>query len=298
MSQMLPGLVDVAETPSASSKAVQRLLSNEVIREKRAHVGYRTVHLTHTYAVRTHAVEQIVLGSSEPKALAPLVTVIAPTNRPERLENLKQSYVEQRYVNKQLYLVLNSGKFVRSEVEEIFSDVNDVTIFELSESLNLPSCLNVVMPHVQGQYWAKMDDDDIYGPYYLIDSLLPFRFTDAAVVGKASYLGAFEGESEIYLRQGGKSHKYVSLVCGGTIVAKTADTQKLGFDETRSRGSDTQFLKSVVAAGFKIYSADPFNFIQMRSVNTESHTWAIDKETYLRTASLYSDFDRLDEVIF
>jgi hypothetical protein len=40
------------------------------------------------------------------------------------------------------------------------------------------------------------------------------------------------------------------------------------------RGEDTGFLEAVVAGGGRIYSADRFNFVQMRAAEGAAHTWA------------------------
>ena len=36
----------------------------------------------------------------------------------------------------------------------------------------------------KGDFIAKFDDDDLYGPNYVADQLLPFKYTDADIVGK------------------------------------------------------------------------------------------------------------------
>jgi glycosyltransferase involved in cell wall biosynthesis len=157
-----------------------------------------------------------------------------------------------------------------------------VKIFQIPEEKNLPTCLNHVLQYAEGDYWAKFDDDDIYGPDYLADSLLPFSFTDADIVGKGTYFARIEDDDALYLRNQAKEHSYTKIVCGGTLVVSRHITSRIAFDETLHRGSDTAFLRAAYEAGFRIYSGDRFNFIQMRGFKDSGHTWNISKEEYLQ----------------
>jgi hypothetical protein len=49
--------------------------------------------------------------------------------------------------------------------------------------------------------------------------------------------------------------------------------------ESRSRGEDTAFLRSVGDAGGRVYSADRFNFMQVRGAT--AHTWQVEDQEFL-----------------
>lgn len=51
--------------------------------------------------------------------------------------------------------------------------------------------------------------------------------------------------------------------------------------ESRNTGEDSTFVKNIQAAGYKIYAADPFNFIQFRA-DPSKHTWGASDEEILQ----------------
>ncbi|MFO7902638.1 MAG: hypothetical protein R6U98_08260, partial [Pirellulaceae bacterium] len=93
------------------------------------------------------------------------------------------------------------------------------------------------------------------------------------------------GDPALYLRFPGKEHRYCNRVCGGTLVVDRHATRDLRFDESVAKGADTRFLQQVRKAGLKIYSADIYNFFQVRQMDPGTHTWDIGREEYLRTCT-------------
>lgn len=78
-------------------------------------------------------------------------------------------------------------------------------------------------------------------------------------------------------------HTQINFVAGPTFVVKKVIFDKIKF-EARNTGEDSSFLKNIVDAGYKIYAADPFNFIQYRS-DPKNHTWNIADEDLLKGTS-------------
>jgi hypothetical protein len=52
------------------------------------------------------------------------------------------------------------------------------------------------------------------------------------------------------------------------------------------RGEDTGLLRRVLADGARVYSADRFNFVHVRSGQDGAHTWRISDEEVLATGEL------------
>lgn len=298
MQEMLGDVVGVAEDKQQAEILVEDLFEDAERRERAAHVGYRKVMTEHTYRHRAQTVEATVLAESSASLRVPMVSVVLPTNRPHFLQQAKESFERQLYPNKELILALNSDSFSREAVLEMFDGMSNVKIFHIPESKNLPTCLNHVLQYADGEYWAKFDDDDVYGPNYLSDSLLPFAYTDASIVGKATYFAQVEGDGALYIRHPGKQHRYAKLVCGGTIVARMDVMDSVSFDESKPRGSDTAFLRAALDAGKKIYSSDPYNFIQVRASDTGAHTWKVDTNEYLKKCHKVSPKFDSELVIF
>lgn len=291
MAQMLPGTVSIAGRREEARQALAALIADPVAARRRAHLGYRVVMREHTYAHRAFEVVSRVVPPLAQPVVEPLVSVILTTNRPERLGRALDSYRRQSHGNRELVLVLNSDAFRRDEVAASIEDLGQVKLFQFPEADTLAACLNRAIEVAEGQYWAKFDDDDEYGEEYLADALLPFRFTDASIVGKATYFARIADESVLYLRRPGREHRYVNFVCGGTLVADRGKTTDLRFDENLARGADTDLLRRAAAAGHLLYSADPYNFVQIRALDPTRHTWNIDRNEYLRSCVKVADGD-------
>ncbi len=286
MDRMLPGLVSVASNVEEAATALKKLHSDPDAARRRAHLGYRAVMRGHTYARRAADVVEKVVPSVANSVGEPPVTVILVTNRPKRLAHALESYRRQRYGNKELILALNRDDFDRAMVESVTAAIPNVRIFHIPQAKTLASSINHVVNYADGRYWAKFDDDDVYGEEYLGDALLPFLYTDAAVVGKATYFSQLAGDPALYLRFPGKEHRYCNRVCGGTLVVDRHATRDLRFDESVAKGADTRFLQQVRKAGLKIYSADIYNFFQVRQMDPGTHTWDIGREEYLKTCQV------------
>ena len=108
-----------------------------------------------------------------------------------------------------------------------------------------------------------MDDDDLYGEFYLHDLLRAREFSGADVVGKHAHYMYLAGTDATLLRFPWMEHRFTDRVMGPTITAGR-DVFRAHPFEDRNRGEDTAFLEAVGQAEGRIYSADRFNFTQMR----------------------------------
>jgi hypothetical protein len=88
------------------------------------------------------------------------------------------------------------------------------------------------------------------------------------------------------LRFSEAEHRYVELVQGGTIIAPRSVMLDIPM-ENLPRRVDTTFLEKVRLHGGKVYSADRFNFISIRSPSADGHTWSIsDEDLLVRKSSI------------
>ena len=142
----------------------------------------------------------------------------------------------------------------------------------------LGDCLNALVGVADGEYVAKFDDDDLYGANYLLDQTNALWYSGADLVGKQAsylYLGSHD---TVILRNPDREHRWTTFVAGPTLVAPKSTMSENPF-ESRSRGEDTAFLRSVCANGGRVYSADRFNFMQVRG--NVAHTWEVNDTTFL-----------------
>ena len=141
----------------------------------------------------------------------------------------------------------------------------------------------------KGNFIAKFDDDDLYGPNYIADQLLPFEYTDADIVGKLCTFMYHEKSAKTYLRFPKNRHKYGDLVLGPTFFFKREVSENVKMRDL-SKGEDTNFLKDCLNAGYKIYATDPYNFVYMRKKVEGFHTWdATDEQLLSNTIALGSE---------
>src|SRR5699024_1381891 len=156
--------------------------------------------------------------------------------------------------------------------------VANVVMIEAPGSSSLGACLNAAVERPDGGVCAKRDDDDLYGEFYLHDLLRAREFSGADVVGKHAHYMYLAGTDATLLRFPWMEHRYTDRVMGPTITGGRDVFRAHPFEDV-SRGEDSAFLEAVSEGGGKIYSADRFNFTQMRHGEAGGHAWsASDRE--------------------
>ncbi len=109
-----------------------------------------------------------------------------------------------------------------------------------------------------------MDDDDLYGEHYLSDQLDALAYSGAEIVGKHAHYLYVASLDATLLRFAEREHRYTDFVMGPTIVATRGLAERVPFASV-GRGEDTGFLRSAIDAGARVFSADRYNFVQVRS---------------------------------
>jgi hypothetical protein len=148
------------------------------------------------------------------------------------------------------------------------------TIIRADRSLTLGACLNLGIDAAQGEFVAKMDDDNFYGRHYLSDLVAAFDYTDAGIVGKWAHYVWLRSTDAVVLRFKYAEHRYERLVQGGSILMQRDVAQALRFGDLPRR-VDTDLLDRAQLAGILTYSSDRFNFVSIRGTDRHAHTWTI-----------------------
>lgn len=115
-----------------------------------------------------------------------------------------------------------------------------------------------------------------------------FEYTDAAIVGKCAGYMYFENGDILALNAEGREHCYTNYVLGSAIIIKREVFDSVPWPTDRRQGSDTEFLRQIVGSGFKMYSADRFNYACVRRSSPELHTWKIKDEEQLAKCRIVS----------
>ena len=286
MIQMLGDFVSVVKNEDEAKSILNKLLEDNYYRNTLAHLGYREVMNKHTYRHRLEYVfDKINYNFETPKV--PLISCITCSNRPYMIDNILKNFNQQNYVNKELILLMQANDENFDKIKSDLSKYDNITLVRQLEHELLGFVFNKGVDIANGYYIAKFDDDDMYGPNYLSDGILPFHYTKASVVGKNETFLYHEATDNYYLRFPGKRHRYLDFVMGATIIAKKEVFDKVRFGESNT-GEDSEFLRQCKKNNIKIYSSDPYNWVHVRKKSDDFHTWQIqDKELLKSAVKLY-----------
>ena len=236
--------------------------------------------------INKKAVKKKIQTSQKPendkKALSDLsISIIASTNKPKYMDNIFDNYERQKYKNKELIIILNNNSMDISHWIEKSKNYKNVRVFQIDEKKDLSDCINFGVSQSSSYLIAKFDDDDYYGPNYLIEAIEAIIKTKAGVVGKAKYYAYFENVERIGIRKGGAVNSYTNYIHGPTLVMKRSIISKYKF-KNMSHGADQVFLRDCISNGIKIYSTSRNNFIYVRHSSLKYHTWKIKNESFIR----------------
>jgi hypothetical protein len=263
----------VTSTKGEAENILRLLTSSTEYNERVAHKAQRRIWGEHTYAHRAELIVQAIAPSRHRAVDVPTVSALVSTIRPHQLKHVFQTVGSQRGVDLELILLTHGFETEPSRIADLAEayGVGKYKVLVASETLTLGECLNLCVEASTGAVLTKMDDDDYYAPNYLIDLLHALMYSGADVVGKQSHYMHFLASRATVLRAAHKEHRFSRLVMGPTITARREIFEAHPF-EARNRGEDTAFLTAVSASNGSIYSADRFNYCQMRFGT--GHTWA------------------------
>lgn len=275
--------VYIADDEREAELQIRALLNSEELRKRVVLKAQRKIWKEHTYSHRAQAILDAVKIQAEPdeKSILArhLVSLILPTVRPDKLQNIIQNVSTQQGVDIELVLGTHGFALTKEQQKQLTEGLPGVTVkvLELPQHLTLGECLNTLIDQASGQIISKMDDDDIYGPYYLQDQINFLKLSHADVVGKHTRMMHIKSEDLYVKYQPGHEMQATTFVAGPTITGWAEIFKELGFAR-KTIGEDTDFLERCLDAGYKIYSTDSSNFIQVREGDAtgSDHTWEID----------------------
>ncbi|MCL7714934.1 glycosyltransferase [Stenotrophomonas mori] len=279
--QWAPGL-PCRGAPQTLAASLKALLADPLLRARQAHAGFRQVVSAHCLADRLQdiatALELPAPGFVEP---APSVACLLVTMRPQLLPRCLERFRNDRYPNRELVVVLH-GEGDVAAARALVRPGERIRIFQLGATHSLGACLNFAFAQTDAAYWAKIDDDDLYGPDYLSDLMLYRRVSDAPVIGKPiAFVHSEKGDrlhwmpswmEQRSLRVWQPGHG-LPLLAGGTLLGRAEVLRQVPFCERRRRGCDSDFLQRCHEHDLAVLAADGFNFALFRSERPEFHTW-------------------------
>jgi glycosyltransferase involved in cell wall biosynthesis len=276
------------------------LLKDDDLLMRHAHLARRTLYASHTYAHRIRAICDS-LGIEHNWEEFPLVSVILSTKRPELIKSCLEKFHGQNYPNKELILVVNTDKVNLTMVQRLVDEFPNVHVFQMHQEKNIGSCLNFGVAQARGKYWFKMDDDDLYGPNYLIDMVHLAIAVDFDILGKPPSFIYIKDEDKLYLRNNAVQFQHtvdsfnIPHLCGATLGGKR--DRFLEFSENHRACVDTGFVENGKAMDRIMVVGDIWNFIAFRSGDKNGHTWRHDDEGIIKNAVPFGKGLMLEKVM-
>ena len=288
LEKMFGDIVPVVHDAEQAQTALADLLEDCNYRYRVGHLGYRRVMTEHTAQDRIRQIAETCGLRHKEKAPEPMVSWISATNRKHYIDNIVRNYLRQTHSNMELIIVLNSDEFDLADVEKQVADVPRCRVLQLPESAFLGDCLNAAIEIMEGDYFFKIDDDDVYFENYTSDMLLPFKYTEARIVGKQSVFSYIEAQDALYQRFQHRVHRYSKLIAGPTLVADRRVVETIPFGQFKV-GTDTQWIRACLDKDEKVYSTDPYNFVLIRRSDPSGHTWGASVEQVIKNAVKIAD---------
>jgi len=282
-------IVPMSSSPQETELLLKKLLEDNELRDRLAHLGLRKIMREHTCEKRLDYILQTMgIGQNNNGVGKKGVSIITCTNKLIYMDNIFANYDRQEYEDKELIIILNNNRLNLEEWRKRAKSHPNVTVYQIDEKEPLGVCLNHGIEKARFDYISKFDDDNYYGPAFLEDLMNAFEYTDAAIVGKCAGYMYFENGDILALNAEGREHCYTNYVLGSAIIIKREVFDSVPWPTDRRQGSDTEFLRQIVGSGFKMYSADRFNYACVRRSSPELHTWKIKDEEQLAKCRIVS----------
>ncbi len=289
------GGVFVAGDEESAYNWVRAIAGSQELRDHEVKLGQREIWKHNTYALRVNGVLSDI-GLDGRVWHAPAVSALVSTNRPSQLEHVARQMAQQQDVDLEVLLLTHGFEPTRAQREQIADLLPEVRWLTAGSDTSLGACYNRLSAAASGDVFAKIDDDDLYGPYYMFDQVAAIDYSGADIVGKGAHFMYLAAMKATVLRFPDAEHKYRDFVSGPTIMAKRDLVNEVRFPEV-GRGEDTGFLRAARDAGAVTYSSDRFGFIQVRGAGAD-HTWHISQQGVLATSLVQSYGLNAETVLF
>lgn len=206
------------------------------------------------------------------------VSVITSTNRLNCMDNIFNNYLNQSFLKKELIIILNNNLLNLKEWEKKANKYKDIRVYQLDEKKSLGECLNYAVEKANYQIIAKFDDDDFYAHEYIKESIKPFLYTEASIIGKSTTYIYFQKNSILAIKNPKRENRYTYRVEGATMLIDKDVFKNVKFPN-KNIGEDLEFCKSCIKKGYRIFSTSKYYYIYIRHNN---HTWNIDDDELIK----------------
>lgn len=253
-------------------------------RDRNAYCNAQYVMREHTYAQRARKLIATI-GRADALPARPYITPLIATIRPGQMDHILDYLTAQQGVN--ICPIIGTHGFSAPETARQRAAALGIEVdwFEMNRSWSLGECYNRMLERTETEYVTKMDDDDLYGPYYLSEALHALQYSGAEMVGKHSRFIYLEDRDLTVLQFANKENRFSNFISGPTIFTRTRTLKTLKFAEKHC-GEDSDLLRRLLRQGGRIYSTSRFGFVLMRdgSQGSAGHTHKADSTEFMKTS--------------
>lgn len=220
------------------------------------------------YIQRIEHIRRARAASGKPEAS---VSAVVATNRPAQLSHVLAVLGSQ--IRQPEEILVGTHGFEASEaVRALAHELGlDVAWIAMESEMTVGGIFASLISRAQGDWIAKMDDDDFYGREYIADALWTGERTGAALVGKNAAYAYLEQQDETVVRFAGRELIETYHVLGPTLFTPREVALEVGYPDL-ARSDDTRYVRAVGEAGGKIVASARFGFAYMR--HGGPHVWA------------------------
>jgi len=289
---------------------LMRHQKDNLYRERKAQKTWRSVVNNHCFSNRINTICKR-LSINHDWFEYPSAALITPTYRLEHIARAKNNYDAMDYPNKEWVVVFNGNLSELERVKEQIHDAPNTSLIYIPRELHAGPCMNIGIQKAVSDYVFRMDDDDYYGPNYLLDTILHTRIVDYDISGKVfKYFVVKEQFPDAVFSRQPKMFDFsrpaictmdkfpaFSFLCGASQGGRRDFMINNPYPNYNYGAVDTCWLDSMREKSDENVIAlvlDDFNFVVDRRLD-DSHTWKVDMSQILNNSS--SEISKMTEVM-
>lgn len=257
-----------------------RTLKHPPTRERHSVPARRHVLTNHT---RTHRFEQLLATLDIPTTPTPKISILLSTRRPGNIDHAIANVTNQNWPDKELLLILHDpDQFDLEHVRNLTQDLPyTITTIPAPEQWTLGDCLNAGLNQATGDYIAKMDDDDHYGPHHLTDLHTAHTYSNADVTGKLSNIVHLEKTDLAMDWLVDRQESFSDQLPGATMFLRRDLLHRYRFARI-DQGEDRALQRALTGDGLRLYSTHRFGFVRVRH---GAHTFEVEDSRFVSASS-------------
>jgi len=262
--KMFPGIVLLCKTEKDVEKHLSSLKKEKNLRDRLSLLGQREVLQKHTY---THRLETIckITGLKNSVRKIPGISIITLLNKQEYMENIIANYERQKYRYKELIIILNATGIDINVWADSIRSSKGIRVYPRGHQKTLGNCINDGIGKARFDYISFFAEDNFYAPEFTGDLVNALRYSKAEIVGKCTYYTYLKVPKVLLVQSPDKENRYVNSLPESAMIVKKEIFNKIKLGDTNSNVFPA-FFANCLKSGFKIYSADRFNFVDIKQV--------------------------------